>query len=87
MFEYTCDNCSITVCNGVQLVNELINFGGMSDGIGGNTQNIKDGSRAAWQSTEMKKGYSADMQCGMKRQVHIKWHMRFVPIGTVQTVA
>jgi hypothetical protein len=36
---------------------------------------------------EMKKGYSADMQCGMKRQVHIKWHMRFVPIGTVQTVA
>jgi len=35
----------------------------------------------------MKKGYSADMQCGMKRQVHIKWYMRFVPIGTVQTVA
>jgi hypothetical protein len=34
MFEYTCDNCSITVCNGVQLVNELINFGGKWTGHG-----------------------------------------------------
>ena len=32
---------------------------------------------------EMKKGYSADMQCGMKRQVHIKWPVPECPIDTV----
>ena len=38
----------------------------------------KQGGRVAGArgTPDMKKGYSADMQCGMERQVHIKWHMR-----------
>ena len=49
----------------------------------------KQGGRVAGArgTPDMKKGYSADMQCGMKRHVLYQVACAFVPIGTVQTVA